>query len=220
MCTIVLSAFSQSKVFSFVILVLFFSCWFERKNSKCEWASWKQSSYLFVAPLFFWLVVAGKVLQHAACWTGLKGQGLSLRLNILDRWSKYFTLSENSLEWKLEMVEMTQSLFMEYEFTQCTSSLKYFLKIFIYCAIAFVCLLRLWTCTWYTCEIITSPHFFFLPVFIKLSTAFYAACEPLYFHMAAAEHNAWCWTWCSTGEFYQLHHCVGTAVQTGPRLYL
>lgn len=61
---------------------------------------------------------------------------------------------------------------------------------------------------------------FFSPVFIKLSTAFYAACEPLYFHMAAAEHNAWCWTWCSTGEFYQLHHCVGTAVQTGPRLYL
>lgn len=55
MCTIVLSAFSQSKVFSFVILVLFFSCWFERKNSKCEWASWKQSSYLFVAPLFFYI---------------------------------------------------------------------------------------------------------------------------------------------------------------------
>lgn len=55
MCTIVLSTFSQSTVFSFVFLVLFFSCWFERKNSKCEWASWKQSSYLFVTPLFFWI---------------------------------------------------------------------------------------------------------------------------------------------------------------------
>lgn len=202
------------------LVFLFFSCWFERKNSKCEWASWKQSSYLFIVPLFFGIGGSRETVTTCRMLDRVERSRVIFEALYSGQMKHVF-----HTQWKLFRMKTgnggndTFALYGIWIYTMY-SKFKVCFFIIIYCAISIVCLLRLFTCTWYTCKVITPPHIFVSSVFVKFSPAFYAACEPLYFRMATAEHNAWCWTRCSTGEFYQLHHCVGTAIQMGPWLYL
>lgn len=93
MCTIVLSAFSQSKVFSFVILVLFFSCWFERKKFQM-WVSELETVFLFICCAAVFLIGGSRESVTTCC--------------MLDRVERSRVISETQHSGQMKQVFHTQ----------------------------------------------------------------------------------------------------------------